>query len=117
MLAVGGATVAVRLVSAGGDRPDRDRTVAVVCRVASLAGDGDAGAAQHVFINEAHEPLHALAQAAADGGDRRAAARLLEAKEVVESATNGPTAADADALVTATVAATRAAGRSPEGCA
>ena len=101
----------------GKDGDERDPTVAAVCRVAELAGAGNAGEARRVFINDAHGALHTLAQEAADEDDRASAAQLLEAKEVVESAPEGPTAADADSLVTATVAAANAAGRPAEGCA
>ena len=102
------------LVDSGGD--ERESTVAAVCRVAELAGAGNAVEARRVFINGAHGPLHTLAKEAADAGDRAAAAHLLEAKEVVESAPEGPTEADADALVAATVAAAKAAGRPVEEC-
>jgi len=98
----------------GGD--EQDATVAAVCRVAQLTRAGDPTGAHRVLINDAHGPLHTLAEEAAEDGDRAAAARLLEAKEAVESAPEGATATDADALVTATAAAAKAAGRPAEGC-
>lgn len=88
-----------------------------VCDVAALAGAGDQKAAQAAFFDQAHEPLHELATAAADSGDRAAAARLLEAKNVVESAEPGPTHAAAEYLVNATrVALTAVDSPSPPPC-
>lgn len=98
----------------GGDA--QDPAVAAVCRVAELASAGDPVEAHRVLLNDAHGPLHTLAEEAADDGDRAAAARLLEAKEAIESAPEGATETNADALVAATVAATRAAGGPAEGC-
>ena len=114
ILAVAGLLARSTLMDNGDS--DRDPTVSAVCRVAELAGDGQAGEARRVFTNDVHGPLHTLAQEAADAGDRAAAGRLLEAKELIESAPEGPTAADADLLMTATVAAAKAAGRPPGGC-
>ena len=88
-----------------------------VCDVAALAGAGDQEAAQAAFRDRAHEPLHELATAAADSGDRSAAGRLLEAKNVVESAEPGPTPAAAEYLVNATRVALAAVDRpSPPPC-
>jgi len=98
-----------------GDGDERDPTIEAVCRVAELARAGNAGEARRVFTNEVHGPLHTLAQQAADNGDRAAAGRLLEAKELIESASDGPSAAEAVGLARATVAAAAAAGR-PGGC-
>ena len=88
-----------------------------VCDIAGLAGAGDEEAARAAFLDEAHEPLHELATAVADSGDRAAAALLLEAKNLVESAQPGPSPAAADDLVKATrVALTVADRRSPPPC-
>jgi hypothetical protein len=114
LLVVPGALALLARDDDGGD--ERDPTVAAVCRVAQLARAGDPAGAHRVLINDAHGPLHALAEEAAESGDRAVAARLLEAKEAIESAPEGATANNADALVAATVAAARAAGRPAEGC-
>lgn len=98
------------------DGQEDDPTVVAVCRVAELARAGKPGEARRVFTNDVHGPLHTLAQEAADNGDRAAAARLLEAKELIESEPEGPTAAHADALEKATVAAADAARRPAGGC-
>ena len=114
VLLVVGVLAALTRDSEGG--ADSDPTLSAVCRVAELAGAGDAAGARRALLNEAHGPLHTLAQEAADDGDRAAAAGLLEAKERIESAPEGATATNADALVAATVAAAEAAGRPAEGC-
>lgn len=88
--------------------------IAAVCRVADLVAE-DPAAAGRAFTDRAHEPLHALAREAADGGARAAAARLLEAKNMVEEAEDGPTPAAVDELVSATRAALAAVGRPEPG--
>lgn len=108
--------LAAWLLRGGDDGRDRDTTVAAVCRVASIAEAGDADEARRVFTNEAHEPIHELARQAGEVGERAAAARLLEAKEVIESAEVGPSGDVANELVDATVAAATAVGRESTGC-
>jgi hypothetical protein len=96
------------------------RAHAGVCTAAALARNGDAEGAKRTFFDESHQPLHDLATAAAER-DRGAAARLLEAKEKVESdltAGSGPLADDLEELAVRTAAAATAAGeRAPEPCA
>ena len=55
-----------------------------VCQAAEAADHGDATRARSVFFDRSHQPLHELA-AAAQERDRAATARLLEAKQRVES--------------------------------
>lgn len=76
----------------------------------------NAGAARRVFTNDVHVLLHNLGQQAADDGDRAAAVRLLEVKEIIESSPGGPTATQADALEEAAATAAEAAGLPAGGC-
>ena len=55
-----------------------------LCQAAEAARTGDTRRARAVFFDRSHQPLHELA-AAAQERDRAATARLLEAKERVES--------------------------------
>ncbi len=108
--------VVVVIATSGDGRPSLSVLVAV-CDVARAAREGDHDRARAVFFDDAHEPLHQLATTATGGGDRGAAARLLEAKNVVESAEPGPTPVAADDLVDATRAALAATGDpSPPPC-
>ena len=76
-----------------------------VCAAASAADAGDRDAAERHFVDEAHTPLHDLAEAAGTR-DRAAAGRLLEAKQRVEAAVE----ADApDLELTGLVSTTRRA--------
>lgn len=72
-------------------------------------------AARTAFFDSAHQPIHELAAAAARD-DRAAAARLLEAKQVVERDLAGDAsglAGDLDRLLDATGRAIVATGRPP----
>lgn len=95
------------------------RAHAGVCTAMALARDGDREGARRTFFDESHEPLHELAAAAAER-DRGAAARLLEAKEKVESDLTGGSASLADdlgRLATRTATAITTAGdAAPEPC-
>lgn len=86
------------------------------CGVLTLATQGQARSAKVAFLDRAHEPIHDLARRASDAGHRAEAARLLEAKNVVESSTTGPDAADAERLVSATRDALRALGEPAAPC-
>ena len=55
-----------------------------LCDLRASAAAADAGAVRVQFFDRAHEPLHRLARQL-DDGHRGQAARLLEAKQVVES--------------------------------
>ncbi len=55
-----------------------------LCAAEALVADGDVAAADRRFLNDAHEPLHELADELTET-DRAAAARLLQAKEAVEA--------------------------------
>lgn len=57
--------------------------VDALCRAASLAAGGEAGRARAVF-NDAHPALHVFADRLSER-DRRAASRLLVAKQEVEA--------------------------------
>lgn len=83
---------------------DPASTVAALCATAEATDDP--GTAEQVFYSRAHRPLHDIARDLEDR-DRRAAARLLVAKNALESAfaEDAPpelVAERADALVTAT---------------
>lgn len=72
-------------------------------------------AARTAFFDRAHQPIHELAAAAAQE-DRAAAARLLEAKQVVERDLAGDAsglAGDLDRLLTTTGRAIVATGQPP----
>jgi len=88
-----------------------------LCQSADAARQGDARRARAVFFDHAHDPLHELA-AAAQERDRGAAARLLEAKQRVETGLEdaGPTLAeDLETLALATGRAMAAAGTTDPG--
>jgi len=90
---------------------------AAVCQSADAIRQGDARRARALFFDGAHEPLHELAAATQDR-DRGAAARLLEAKERVETGLGdaGPTLAeDLDSLAVTTGRAMAAAGATDPG--
>lgn len=90
-----------------------------VCQAADAASHGNPAGARTAFFDRAHQPLHELA-AAAQESDRAAAARLLEAKERVETGLekSSPTlGADLDVLAVTTGQAMAAAGsRDPGPC-
>ena len=97
------------------DEDSQSPVFAAVCDVAAETARGAGRAAASVFVDRAHEPLHELAASASDVGNRRAAARLLEAKNVVETAPEGPSLDAAEALVEATRAALDATGQPDPG--
>jgi hypothetical protein len=69
----------------GSDGDDPYRSVASgLCEAAMKAEAGDTAGAEEVFYDIVHQPLHDLAAATSEV-DRALAARLLEAKEAVES--------------------------------
>jgi len=118
-------TVAVMAFSGADDRPTGGGGTgsafgsarAALCQSADAARQGDARRARAVFFDHAHDPLHELA-AAAQERDRGAAARLLEAKERVETGLGhaGPTLAeDLETLALATGRAMAAAGTTDPG--
>ncbi|MGH9266115.1 MAG: hypothetical protein ACRD1D_15635 [Acidimicrobiales bacterium] len=83
-----------------------------VCRAAEAARHGDPAGAKAAFFDRSHQALHELA-ALAQERDRAAVARLLEAKERVESGLEkaSPTlAGDLDTLAVVTGRAMAAAG-------
>ena len=93
-----------------------------VCTAVTDARAGDLTAARQAFYDTAHQALHELAADAART-DRPVAARLLEAKEAVESGFGSPAgaaelASHLDALsITASAAITAATGTPPKACA
>lgn len=94
-------------------RPARDG----VCRAGDAASRGDSNGARTAFFDLAHQPLHELA-AATQERDRAVTARLLEAKEKVETGLekSSPTlAADLEVLAVATGRAMAVAGGSDPG--
>jgi hypothetical protein len=99
--------------------PLRD-AAAALCAV--RAGVVEPRAARRVFYDRAHDRLHDLARAA-ELVDRRAAARLLEAKQAVERDLDAPAssstrlAAALDRLLRATSATLTAISISPMSCA
>lgn len=104
--------------------PPRNRyrsALTAVCAAASEARAGDLPAARQAFYDTAHQALHELAADAAST-DRPVAARLLEAKESVETGFSSPPApaelaSHLDALsVAAGDAITTATGTRPPSC-
>lgn len=106
------------------DRHDVDSYPAAVqglCEASRVAED-DPERAHDLFFDEAHATLHVLADEVAER-DRAAAAALLEAKERAESTLSSEDVSseelrtDLDALVDATIAATRAVDVEVDRCA
>jgi len=123
VIATLGISMAISNCSGSGDRqPGEDvgRFASArggVCQAAEAAGDGDAAGAKTIFFDRSHQPLHELA-AAAQERDRGVAARLLEAKERVESGfeNDSPTlAVDLETLAVASGRAMIAAGTTDPG--
>jgi hypothetical protein len=90
-----------------------------LCDVRAQAGDAETAGA--TFDDRVHETIHAIA-AAVQGADPEVAARLLEAKERVESdladgAPEQELGADVDRLIDELAAATEALGLDPTDCA
>ena len=83
-----------------------------VCVALAAAGDGDLEEARDVF-DDVHVGLHALATAAGER-DRAVAARLLEAKQVVEAEVDEETLAGLVAPVAEAVRVT--GGSAPDTC-
>lgn len=84
-----------------------------LCQARARAGEPDQ--ARRAFFDNAHQPIHELAAAAA-AGDRVAAARLLEAKQAVEGDLAGDPArlgVSIDLLIEATRGALAAVGQPP----
>lgn len=89
-----------------------------LCQALQAAQEGDGDLARQAFYDTAHRPLHDLAAEATDI-DRTLAARLLEAKESVESALATPGTVPSDLFVTlvaAADAALTATGHAPVPC-
>ena len=84
LLAAGGGCGSEEERGDPGRRPDNAAYLGV-CRALGAAKTGDTDEARTVFDDEAHGPLHDLS-AQVDDEDRAIAARLLEAKQAVESA-------------------------------
>lgn len=106
-------------VAGGMTAGELDRTYGQLCGVRELAAS-EVDAARDLFFGQVHSPLHVIAAAAGEQ-DRRAAARMLEAKNDVESAFNtGASAPDVagrlDRLLTTTAEALRSVGVSPSTC-
>jgi hypothetical protein len=83
-----------------------DRTFAGLCDGVAAAGAGSLDRALGLFLRQSHTGLHELAAALSDA-DRRAAARLLEAKAAVEESLPARSASaeeDLAALLEATAA-------------
>lgn len=59
--------------------------VAGLCDARDAAGGGEVDRAEATFLDRSHDEMHRLAAEVAEA-DRTAAARLLEAKQLVESA-------------------------------
>lgn len=103
--------------SAPGAGPSFESARNGVCQAAESASHGDPAGARATFFDRSHQPLHELA-AAAQERDRAAAARLLEAKERVETGlekASSTLAEDLDNLAVAAGRALAAAGSSDPG--
>lgn len=114
VLVVGGGLVLRSLAStsSGDTAPVLDAT----CRVLALADRGEVEAAEDVFLDQVHEPIHDLARRASEADHRSEAARLLEAKNAIESSATGPTSAAAQQLVAATRSTLRTLGEPASPC-
>ena len=112
VIVVLGAGAALGAVWGRDDDPETFRTTSTVasreelraardgvCAAAARARAGDANAARQIFFGPTHQRLHDLAAAAART-DRGAAARMLEAKYVVESTLEQRGSGLPEALVT-----------------
>ncbi len=95
------ATLALVVAScgtgSGGDGPDRFAAGGDALCAATVAADADTSEARQLFFDGAHQPLHELADETAER-DRTVAARLLRAKQAVESDFETDTAHVASAL-------------------
>jgi hypothetical protein len=81
----------------GGDGPDRFAAGGDALCAATVEADTDTSEARRLFFDGAHQPLHELADETAER-DRTVAARLLRAKQAVESDFETDTAHVASAL-------------------
>ena len=84
-LTLGGGAFVLNSVKGEGEGDPYHRAHAAVCTARQSAARGDRIGARDRFFAEAHQQLHELAATTART-DRPAAARLLEAKEAVETA-------------------------------
>lgn len=113
--------VGLSLVSCGGERPSADPYLSAgsgLCDASAAADVGELELARQGFYDTAHQPLHQLAVEVADV-DRALAARLLEAKESVESGLDSGGSELADSFLTLLGAvddSLRATGHSPIAC-
>jgi len=90
-----------------------------LCRTRALAVS-QVPAARELFFSQVHSPLHLIAQAA-QNVDRSVAARMLEAKNDVESVFNSAMSPDdagaaLDRLLPSTAEALRSVGVTTSGC-
>lgn len=104
------------LRSLRGTSEDTAPVLDATCRVLALADRGEVRAAEDLFLDRVHEPIHDLARRASEAGHRSEAARLLEAKNAIESSATGPTSAAAEQLVTATRSTLRTLGEPASPC-
>lgn len=105
--------------SGGSDTADPYRLASSgLCQVSTAAESSDIADAEEVFYDIVHQPLHDLAAETTEA-DRAVAARLLEAKEAVESAfdTQSDLTEAIRALITATGEALATTGHDPLPCA
>lgn len=113
--------VIVSIAGCGGGSTSVDPyrlAASALCDAAARAKEGDLLGAEEVFYDSSHQRLHDLA-AEVSNTDRAVAARLLEAKETVESGLGGDGSelGDAfDSLVVATDEALAATEHDPMPC-
>ncbi|MGQ0631524.1 MAG: hypothetical protein ACT4P1_10810 [Sporichthyaceae bacterium] len=105
LLAAAVVLLALRRDDADSDDPFANTLIADLCALRASTTALDVDAARIQFFDRAHEPLHRLAQQLSED-HRSQAARLLEAKQVVESQLSqgrGPDPVeDLDPLITET---------------
>lgn len=109
----------VAACSGGSDTADPySLALSGLCEVSTAAESGDIAGAEELFYDIVHRPLHDLAAETTEA-DRAVAARLLEAKEAVESAidTQSDLIDAVRTLIAATGEALAATGHDPLPCA
>ncbi len=108
-----GGLLALTAITRDGER-QRSPVMDGVCSAVTLSSQGQPASAVRVFRGKLHNELHVLAARTAER-DRAAAARLLEAKQVIEADGAQSTRAAWSTLANTVRTALRAAGSADPG--